>query len=942
MNSLIALIKCSQAVWLDFLERDFVAHGRLAELIEHDGVTGVTSNPAIFEKAIAAGGPYDAAIARALATAAGDALAVYEGLMIDDIRAAADRLRPVYEASGRRDGFVSLEVSPYLAHDTAATIAEARRLWSAVARDNLMIKVPATPAGVPAIRELLGAGINVNITLLFAQSVYHEVATAYLDGLERFIAQGGDAATLASVASFFVSRIDTVIDRALDARLTRAGDGEREALLALRGKIAIANAKLAYRRYQHLFAGPRWEALRAKGARPQRLLWASTGTKDPAYRDVLYVEELIGPDTVNTMPLATLEAFRDHGVARPSLTERVEDAELALSRLAALGISLDEITTELVEEGVQLFVDAADRALAAVATKREQVLGAALDPQEVRLPAALEREVAETVESWRRSGNVRRLWARDAGLWTGGAEAKWLGWLDAVDDAGGALEALAEFAAEIRREGFTQALLLGMGGSSLGPEVLARTFGPQPDHPALFVLDSTDPDEIRSAERRIDMGRTLFIVSSKSGTTLEPNILKDYFFERAGRDGRRFVAVTDPGSALERAARADGFRRVFFGRADIGGRYSVLSAFGMVPAAAIGLDLARFRAATRRMVEACAASVPPMANPGVRLGIALGVAARAGRDKLTIITTPGLADFGAWLEQLVAESTGKNGKGIIPIDQEPLAPPDRYGEDRLFVHLRLAEEVDEAQEAALGALAAAGQPVLRLTVTDRYHLGQEFFRWQIATAVAGAVIGIDPFDQPDVEASKVKTRELTAAVEATGAMPVEVPILVERGIALHADRRNAESLARAALERSLLAYLRAHLARLGAGDYCALLAYIERNDRHFEALQRMRQRIRDSKRVATCVEFGPRFLHSTGQAYKGGPNSGVFLQITAAPAELAIPGRGYGFAAVEAAQAQGDLAVLAERGRRALRLDLGADIASGLRLLGDAIAAALN
>ncbi len=945
MNPLKLLQEYGQAVWLDFIARRLIAEGGLGRLIEDDGVRGVTSNPAIFEKATGETADYDASLAEAERQGDRDVVSLYEGLAIEDIRAAADLLRPTYEATARHDGYVSLEVSPYLALNTKDTVVEARRLWQAVDRPNLMVKVPATPAGLPAIRQLIGEGININITLLFSQTVYEEVVEAYLQGIEALVARGGDPRGVASVASFFVSRIDTAVDGIIEKRLRETNDGgERDSLASLRGKVAIANAKLAYQRYRRLFSGPRWEALRAKGAQTQRLLWASTGTKNPAYRDVMYIEELIGADTVNTMPPATMDAFRDHGKTRASLEENIDGARRVMATLDRIGISIDEVTKRLVEEGVQLFSDAADKLLAAVARKRAMILGDAVDPQKATLPSALQGEIEAMLPAWQHAGNIRRLWARDTGLWTGTDEDKWLGWLDIVEQQQRQLGRLRSLAEEIKEGGFSHLLLLGMGGSSLGPEVFAETFGRQAGAPELLVLDSTDPAEIRSFEKRVDLARTLFIVSSKSGSTLEPNILKQYFLERvrqavgAKAAGSRFIAITDPGSQLQKAAERDGFRHIFPGVPSIGGRYSVLSNFGLVPAAAMGLDVARLLDTAGLMMRSCGASVPPGENPGALLGIALGTAARAGRDKLTILTSPGIADFGAWLEQLVAESTGKEGKGIIPVEGEPLGSPEVYGRDRLFVVMRLAGEADAKAEASLAALERAGHPLVRITLRDRYQIAQEFFRWEIATAVAGAVIGINPFDQPDVEASKVKTRELTTAYEESGRLPPETPILREDGIALFADPRNAEALRSAAGGASLVDYVRAHFGRLASGDYSALLAYIERNERHRAILGDIRRAIRDRKRVATCVGFGPRFLHSTGQAYKGGPNSGVFLQITCDDAaDLAVPGQKYTFGVVKAAQARGDFDVLAERGRRALRVHLAANVGEGLAVLKDVV-----
>jgi transaldolase / glucose-6-phosphate isomerase len=474
--------------------------------------------------------------------------------------------------------------------------------------------------------------------------------------------------------------------------------------------------------------------------------------------------------------------------------------------------------------------------------------------------------------------------------------------------------------------------------------VIAETFGPQRGHPELLVLDSTDPAQIKSFERRVDPARTLYIVSSKSGTTLEPNILMQYFWASAeaklgkGKAGAHFVAVTDPGSKLEAEAKARGFRQVFHGEPSIGGRYSVLSKFGLVPAAAMGVDVAKLLDGAATMARSCDASAPPAQNPGVALGVVMGTAAKAGRDKLTILASPGLADFGAWLEQLVAESTGKHGRGIVPVDGELLGPPDAYGKDRLFVDLRLAAEQDGGNDLRLKALAQAGHPVVRIEVADAYAIGQEFFRWEIATAVAGAITGIDPFDQPDVEASKIKTRELTDAYEKSGKLPAERPLVEDRGIALYADAKNGDALASAAREKTLAAWLKAHFARVKPGDYCAFLAYIERNPKHIAALTELRALVRDRTHAATCVGFGPRFLHSTGQAYKGGPNSGVFLQITCDhPDDLPVPAQRYTFGIVEAAQARGDFDVLAERGRRALHVHLGYDVDAGLARLAEAI-----
>src|SRR5438067_918918 len=898
-NPLKTLQEYGQSVWLDFLSRDLFRSGELKRLIAEDGLRGMTSNPSIFEKAIGHGEDHDAQIAELQASGDLDPGASFEQQEYTMFQTSADALRPVYDQTQGRDGYVSIEVSPYLAMQTDATIDEARRLWREIGRDNLMVKIPATQPGLPAIRAMIAEGVNINITLLFSQKVYAQVAEAYISGLEEYVRKGGDPHKVASVASFFVSRIDTLVDEALDKKIAAANDpAEKARLKGLQGKIAIANAKLAYQMYQRIFNDERWQRLAQHGAQTQRLLWASTGTKNKAYSDVLYVEELIGPDTVNTMPPATMEAFRDQGRLRQSLEEDVPGAETAMATLAKAGISIDEITARLVEDGVRLFAEAADNLYAAVQKKRRTVLGGKLNAMTYKLPSDLNDAVKSVLDDWRKDGKARRLWAGDASLWTSTGEAEWLGWLNIVDaelkDAG----RLESFAADIKRAGFTDAVLLGMGGSSLGPEVLAQTFGAGPGLPRLHVLDSTDPAQIRHLDSTIDIARTLFIVSSKSGSTLEPNIFKQYFWERAKASlgeadaAQHFIAITDPGSSLEKSAQKEKFRSVFHGVPTIGGRYSVLSDFGMVPAAASGIAVRPFLERTAAMVRSCAASAPPVENPGIVLGAILGSAARLGRDKLTVIASPGIASLGAWLEQLLAESTGKLGRGIIPLDGEPVGAPAVYGNDRLFAYLRLATDQDSEHEQAVAALEAAGLPVVRITVSDKLQLGQEFVRWEVATAVAGLALGIHPFDQPDVEAQKVKTRELTAAYEKSGKLPPETPFFTADGVALYADPENARALKGAAA--GLSAFLKAHFARVHAGDYVALLAYIERNPAHAEILQRLRRMIRDRSRAATCLGFGPRFLHSTGQAYKGGPNSGVFLQITGDDAEdLAVPVQAY-------------------------------------------------
>jgi transaldolase / glucose-6-phosphate isomerase len=951
-NQLKALIGFGQSVWLDYIRRSLITTGELARLIDTDGLRGVTSNPAIFEKAITGSTDYTQTLAELKQKQPGlDAKAIFEAIAIRDIQDATMAFQKVYQSTNRRDGYVSLEVSPYLAHKTQETIEEARRLWKAVGRENLMVKVPGTSEGIPAIRQLIGEGININVTLLFAQDVYEDVAEAYIAGLEDLAKRGGDVSRIGSVASFFISRIDSLIDSQLGERIKASkSPAEQDAMRALQGKVAIANGKLTYQAYKKIFSGPRWNALAAKGAQTQRVLWASTSTKNPAYPDTLYVDELIGPDTVDTIPPATYDAFREHGHPHASLEANVNQAREVMDSLARAGVSMKAATDRLTEEGVKLFEEAFDKLLAAVGAHSPSTSTAAVSRGSLKLPADAEKSLNAALDDWKKNNKVQRLWARDSSLWTGADEGNWLGWLGITEEQVAHVTQFKQLAEEIRSAGFTHVVLLGMGGSSLCVEVFARTFGQEAGGPKMHVLDSTDPAQIRDIDASIDIKRTIFIVASKSGSTLEPNIFKQYYFDRvsqvagAAEAGKQFIATTDPGSKMQKIAEGDHFRHIFFGVPSIGGRYSALSNFGIVPGAIQGVDIAKFLDRAEEMVHACASVVPADQNPGVILGAVLGTCERAGRNKVTIFASPGISDLGAWLEQLLAESTGKQGKGLIPVDGESIGAPSVYGNDRVFAYMRLDSAPDAEQDAGVAALEKAGQPVVRVNVPEKYALGQEFFRWEIATAVAGSIIGINAFNQPDVEASKIETRKLTEQYEKTGSLPAEAPFYTGDGFKLFSDEKNVAALKGAAgSNATIVDYLRAHLNRLHAGDYFAVLAYINRNAAHAKVLQAFRHAVRDKKKVATCLGFGPRFLHSTGQAYKGGPNSGVFLQITCDDAaDIPVPGQKYTFGVVKAAQARGDFQVLADRDRRALRVHLGADVAAGLAKLNDAIQKALS
>lgn len=563
------------------------------------------------------------------------------------------------------------------------------------------------------------------------------------------------------------------------------------------------------------------------------------------------------------------------------------------------------------------------------------------------LPQELRGAVDLAAADWHANSKVDRFWQKDPGLWTRDGEENWLGWIDIVERQQKDLADFAELGADMETAGFETVLLLGMGGSSLCPEVLAATFGQQTGFPALHIVDSTDPAQVKAAREKVNLAETLVVVASKSGSTLEPNILKQYFFEQmkqavgAEQAGSHFLAITDPGSKMEQVAKADNFRYIFYGDPQIGGRYSALSNFGVVAATAAGLDAEKLLDEAAKAVAA--AKLPPADNPAVELGLILGTAANAGRDKITIFTSPEIYDLGAWLEQLIAESTGKLGKGITPVDREAIAAPEVYGSDRIFAYIRYAGTADSSQDAKVADLSAAGHPVIAIEIEDLYEIFGQFFTWEVATAVAGSVMGINPFNQPDVESAKIETRALTSTYEQTGTLPEREPVLVDAEIELYATEAYAATLKAAAPAATLAGYLRAHLSLIYPGDYFATLAFLPMFAEHEAAIQGFRHKVRDAKRVATCLGFGPRFLHSTGQDYKGGPNSGVFLQITADHAvDVNVPGQAYSFGVVIDAQAAGDLAVLELRGRRALRVHLGADVAAGLRTLAVAFDQALR
>ena len=927
-NPLRVLNSLGQSVWFDYIRRLDLNSGHIKGLIDNDGVSGITSNPSIFEKAIAHSNDYDEAI-RKLVEAGDETPEIFESLEVEDIRAAADLFRPVYDSTQGRDGFVSIEVAPTLARDTQGTITEAHRLWQEVDRPNILVKVPGTAEGLPAIEQLLGEGININITLLFAIERYEEVAWAYIAALEKRAREGKPLDRIASVASFFVSRIDTMTDQQLEAKLAAAKSAEEKQLLAsLRGKTAVANAQLAYVKFKEICSGARFQALAQKGARVQRMLWASTGTKNPQYSDTLYVDTLIGPDTVNTMPAATLEAYRDHGKPAPRIEEGLDEARAVMQQLTKAGVDLAAITRKLEDQGVESFAKDYEKLLTALAEKGRKYCPAP-PVQPATIDAGLQAATRAGLDRLAAQSFSRRLWDRDATVWKQDPGHQKiirnaLGWLSVTQTMLGQVDALEVFAQDVKSAGFTHQVVLGMGGSSLCPDVCRATFGTRPGFLQMHVLDSTVPASVAAVEASIDLAHTLFVVSSKSGGTTETTSFFQYFYERirslkGDRAGENFVAITDPGTSLEKLAQEKEFRHIFPGQPDIGGRYSALSNFGLVPAALAGVHVQGLLERAAHMAQACGAEVAGKENPGLILGAAIGEAGLKGRDKITFAISPAIETFADWVEQLIAESTGKEGKGLIPVAGEALRDPAGYGQDRLFVQIKLASDADEATDGALQALEAAGHAVIRIILQDVLDLGGEFLRWEVATATAGALLGIDPFDQPNVQESKDNTKSLLAEYRAHGKFPEEKPILMSDGLRIYGD-----TVTLGAAASSVGEVLGAFMSQVRPGDYVVLMAYVQPTPEHTVALQSLRRNLGDSSHLATTLGYGPRFLHSTGQLHKGGANNGLFIQITADDAiDLPIPGEPYTFAVLKHAQAMGDLRSLVSKQRRVLRLHLG-------------------
>jgi transaldolase / glucose-6-phosphate isomerase len=875
---LARITELGTSIWLDQIRLNLIETGELERLMKYESLRGVTSNPAILEKAILGSDDYDELIAEDAAKGL-DARAIYDHLAIKTVQDACDVLRPVWDESDGADGFVSLEVDPDIAFDTEKTMAAARRYWKEVDRPNVMIKIPGTGEGVPAIEEMTYEGVNVNVTLLFSVEAYARVADAYIRGLERRKAEGKDMSPQ-SVASFFVSRVDTEVDKRLEA-LGRTD---------LQGTAAVANARAAYQRFKEIVASERWQQLADAGARVQRPLWASTGVKNPMYPETKYVDSLVGPHTVNTMPLATLTAAAEQSAVDQMTVDQDPTAELDALRDAR--IDLDDVTAKLLRDGVALFITPFEKLLAGIESTREGIVLKRPKSVESWLPDDLEQKIAARVADAEKEDVARRIWHKDETLWGGPAPeiGNRLGWLTIAQRMLDQTDSLKEFVDEVRADGMQTVVLCGMGGSSLAPEVMRQSFERGTGGLDLHVLDSTDPGEIKEVEDQIDLKRTLFLISSKSGGTIET--LSQYRYFRSKVDnGRNFVAITDPGSGLEDLAEKDGFRRTFLNDPDIGGRYSALSYFGLVPAALMGIDVKALLDRARIAEENCNEFDSSDTNRGLWMGIAFGEAALAGRDKLTYVVDEPIASYGLWAEQLFAESTGKDGKGILPVAGEPLGTPDVYGDDRLFFYLRQADAPDRLEE-----IRKAGHPVIAAPFDGPEDLGRLFFFAEFAAAVAGWVLGINSFNQPNVQEAK----DATAKVLAEGLEEPPSGKLDVSGVA--------------------------------PPHYLAIQGYVKPSPDFDEAIADLRAAIRDKTRATTTFGYGPRYLHSTGQFHKGGPPTGVFLQfVHDSDVDIEIPGAGYTFKTLKNAQALGDYRTLQAHGLPVTRIRLEGDPVKAVR-----------
>jgi transaldolase/glucose-6-phosphate isomerase len=953
-------------LWFHNINRAMLQSGELKNLAEQFGLAGFATDPALLERAVGEGTAYDDAICEATEA---DPVRIFDALLIEDIQAATDALHVVYEQTGKAAGYVSFDLPPL--DSPVMRLAEARRVFAAVNRPNVMVKLPGKLTDLTVIEEALYAGVNVHVTMVYSIQNYVSLAQGYISALERRLFAGLPVDNIVSVVGFGLSSVDQVVNRHLQnsirAAQSRADFTRVTANDILLGKVAIANARTTYRRFRDLFYGDRFANLRAAGARPQKLLWTdlnSTSAASPlTYLDAMRATERDSAFSVNHGVLAALKARHETG-EHPPAPDGDNPIDI-LNRLDDVGVDLDRIGRQLQSDHEEAHAESYRRLFMRVEGKRDLLVSGFMGRQ--RMILGIHREAVESeLQRLRALKVITRTWAHDPAIWTDDeAHAEIirarLGWLTIANDERIDRAALRDLRHQAHTAVWAHVVLLGMGGASLSAEVLFRVFGQQAGYPGLIVLDTTHPAAITDVERAIDLRRTVFITASKTGTTLETLCLMRYFYDKAG-DGSRFIAITDPGSPLEAEARDKNFQHIFLNPADIGGRYSALTYFGMVPAALCGLDFEKIMDRAAEMQAANSPNVMGLNHPGLWLGTVLGVLAKPEhrRDKVTIFTTPELAGFGDWAEQLIAESTGKNGRGIVPISGATVGLPHDYDDDRIFVHLRIAESPDhtlpdgtpdrdreEELDRGMLALQQAGHPVVTLELRDQYDIGAEFFRWQFAASTVGMISRVNPFDEPNVAESKTNTARLLEIYQRTQALPaLHNPAVIEDEVALYADEPltlilnelcDQHDYEATPLEGMVAAFL--GMAR--SGEYIAIQAYLPPRPEYADILGYLRRRVRHTFRRAVMVNFGPRYLHATGQLHKGGPNNAVFVQLTMAEAhDLPVPGAAYSFGTLKQAQAQGDYEALRARGRRVIRLHFSADALRGLQKLSRAIEAA--
>jgi len=931
----VELYKAGQGPWLDTISRKLLRSGTLKAYIEESGLLGVTSNPSIFQQSISQGEGYERDIQKLLKRGA-STVEIYDALTVSDIRETCDLFLPVFKKTGGEHGFVSLEVLPNLAFNEEATVAEAKRLFRLVNRPNVMIKVPATEQGVSAVRRLIGEGINVNVTLIFSQLSYRNVANAYLEGLEAFAKNGGDLSRVHSVASVFVSRIDTDIDKQLDAKLATEKDSAKRMLLAdLKGKAAIANSKMIYQVFKELFDTARFRGLKDQGAYVQKPLWASTSTKNPSYPDLIYVETLVGKDTVNTLPQNTWEALLSHGeIHQDAVEENIPEAEAVIAELKNLGIDIHAVCDRLQTEGVRSFVNSFESLMTTLEKKRETKMATAVKVA-ISLPEDLKKNVADTLAQFAKKDLHSRWLGKDPTLWSNDAAHQKvilnrLGWVDNCEKITGKLYEIDELQEKLFKAKVRDIVLLGMGGSSLAAEVLSLILK-KPAYQVkgalkgirFHLLDTTDPASILKVEKAVRYPTTVFLVGSKSGSTIETRSQYRYFFDRVmkfykgdeNKAAERFVIITDHGSPLETLGRSKTFGGLFLNPQDIGGRYSALSFFGLVPAALLGIDIRQVLADSQRFLDGMRSVKDISKNEGIALGILLGALALKGKDKLTFWTSPELASFADWAEQLIAESTGKDGKGITPVAGEPSLDLDRYASDRVFVMLRLKGENEKLWAARVQGLKAKGFPVLDFVWSDGANVGGEFLRWEVATSFASVVLKVNPFDEPNVTESKNITNRLLEDVKKKKALPKPGKLLaVKKPVLTPADKKTLADF----------------FAKLPKNGFVSLLAYVDRSPATKKVLQGLQKSMASALKVPVLSGFGPRYLHSIGQLYKGGPRQGIFIEFFVKDIkDVKVPGEVYGFSQLKRAQAMGDYEAISSKGLSVLAVDLGADLLAG-------------